>query len=306
MDTAYPSSRLRVSCRARREVASRHQRAAVRRADVLRLPADRGRRRPDGGCGSASRTSTASTTWLLFNAMARPPREVDETALGASSIRVSSDDASAHRADPSRPRPRRREWDSPTLRSGFRRRSSRLRTVEPRRAKIRYRKAQIAAVEWAVVEEEGESWFGFFRHERGTRDARSGAADPLPAHRRHPGVAVNERTIGCSMRRRLVPSLGSRPGRRRCAEGFALVESLVEFNGAQRRANQRACANWHALRRRSEAHLLAPDSRDLRRYEVKTYELGPAPAPVPSASLDKALRGAALLAQQNDARASRR
>jgi glyoxylase-like metal-dependent hydrolase (beta-lactamase superfamily II) len=105
----------------------------------------------------------------------------------------------------------------------------------------RYRKAQIAGIKkWAAVEEEGESWFGFsaVRPMPGTRD--DVLLIPLPGHSRgHCGVAVrrsNDWLLHCGdayfHHTEVEPHFGPAP------KGVRFFESLVEFNGAQRQANQ--------------------------------------------------------------------
>jgi glyoxylase-like metal-dependent hydrolase (beta-lactamase superfamily II) len=105
----------------------------------------------------------------------------------------------------------------------------------------RYRKAQIASVKkWAAVEEEGESWFGFsaVRAIPGTRDEV--LLIPLPGHSRgHCGVAVrraDDWLLHCGdayfHRSEVEPDGGLAP------KGVRFFESLVEFDGAERRANQ--------------------------------------------------------------------
>ena len=105
----------------------------------------------------------------------------------------------------------------------------------------RYRKVQIAAVKkWAAVEEEGESWFGFsaVRAMPGTRDEV--LLVPLPGHSRgHCGVAVrraNDWLLHCGdayfHHSEVEPDGGAAP------KGVRFFESMVQFDGAQRRANQ--------------------------------------------------------------------
>jgi glyoxylase-like metal-dependent hydrolase (beta-lactamase superfamily II) len=105
----------------------------------------------------------------------------------------------------------------------------------------RYRKAQIDSVKkWAAVEEEGESWFGFsaVRPIPGTRDEV--LLVPLPGHSRgHCGVAVrraDDWLLHCGdayfHHSEVELDGGATP------KGLRWFESLVEFDGAQRRANQ--------------------------------------------------------------------
>jgi glyoxylase-like metal-dependent hydrolase (beta-lactamase superfamily II) len=105
----------------------------------------------------------------------------------------------------------------------------------------RYRKVQIDAVKkWAAVEEEGESWFGFssVRPMPGTRDEV--LLIPLPGHSRgHCGVAVrrsNDWLLHCGdayfHHTEVEAQFGPAP------KGMRLFESIVQFDGAQRQANQ--------------------------------------------------------------------
>jgi glyoxylase-like metal-dependent hydrolase (beta-lactamase superfamily II) len=105
----------------------------------------------------------------------------------------------------------------------------------------RYRKVQIDAVEkWAAVEEEGESWFGFsaVRAMPGTRDEV--LLIPLPGHTRgHCGVAVkraDDWLLHCGdayFHHSEVEPGGSVP-----PKGVRFFESVVQFDGPQRLANQ--------------------------------------------------------------------
>ena len=105
----------------------------------------------------------------------------------------------------------------------------------------RYRAVQIAAVKkWAPVEEDGESWFGFsaVRAIPGMRDEV--LLVPLPGHSRgHCGVAVrraDDWLLHCGdayfHHSEVEPDGDAAP------KGVRWFESLVEFDGAQRRANQ--------------------------------------------------------------------
>ena len=105
----------------------------------------------------------------------------------------------------------------------------------------RYRVVQIAAVKkWAPVEEEGESWFGFsaVRAIPGTHDEV--LLVPLSGHTRgHCGVAVrraDDWLLHCGdayfHRSEVAPDGGAAP------KGLRWLESLVDVDGAQRRANQ--------------------------------------------------------------------
>jgi glyoxylase-like metal-dependent hydrolase (beta-lactamase superfamily II) len=105
----------------------------------------------------------------------------------------------------------------------------------------RYRAAQIAGVKkWAAVEEDGESWFGFsaVRAIPGTRDEV--LLVPLPGHSRgHCGVAVrrpDDWLLHCGdayfHHSEVAPGGGVTP------KGLRFFESMVEFDSAQRLANQ--------------------------------------------------------------------
>jgi glyoxylase-like metal-dependent hydrolase (beta-lactamase superfamily II) len=104
----------------------------------------------------------------------------------------------------------------------------------------RYRAVQIAAVKkWAVVKEEGESWFGFsaVRAIPGTRDEV--LLVPLPGHTRgHCGVAVrrsDDWLLHCGdayfHHSEVAPAGGAAP------RALSWFESLASVDGAQRRAN---------------------------------------------------------------------
>jgi glyoxylase-like metal-dependent hydrolase (beta-lactamase superfamily II) len=105
----------------------------------------------------------------------------------------------------------------------------------------RYRPVQLASVKkWDAIEEEGESWFGFsaVRAIPGTRDEV--LLVPLPGHTRgHCGVAVRRASdwlLHCGdayfHRSEVEPQFGAAP------KGVRFFESLVDVDGAQRRANQ--------------------------------------------------------------------
>jgi glyoxylase-like metal-dependent hydrolase (beta-lactamase superfamily II) len=105
----------------------------------------------------------------------------------------------------------------------------------------RYRAVQIAAVKkWAPVEEEGETWFGFsaVRAIPGTHDEV--LLVPLPGHTRgHCGVAVrraDDWLLHCGdayfHRFEVAPDGAAAP------KGLRWLESRVDVDGAQRRANQ--------------------------------------------------------------------
>ena len=104
----------------------------------------------------------------------------------------------------------------------------------------RYRPVQISAVKkWAVVKEEGESWFGFsaVRAIPATKDEV--LLVPLPGHTRgHCGVAVrrsDDWLLHCGdayfHRSEIEPGSGKAP------PGLRAFERLMSFNDAARRAN---------------------------------------------------------------------
>jgi glyoxylase-like metal-dependent hydrolase (beta-lactamase superfamily II) len=168
---------------------------------------------------------------------------------------------------------------------------------------------QIAAVKkWAAVEEVGESWFGFsaVRAIPGTRDEV--LLVPLPGHSRgHCGVAVrraNDWLLHCGdayfHHSEVELDGGATP------KGVRWFESLVEFNGAQRRANQARLQELARLALGEVKLICSHDVVDFAAMKSEAREAQPAPAPVRPPRLDGALRGAARLAQQSDARASRR
>jgi glyoxylase-like metal-dependent hydrolase (beta-lactamase superfamily II) len=108
------------------------------------------------------------------------------------------------------------------------------------RERSRYRVVQIAAVKkWAVVKEEGESWFGFsaVRAIPGTKDEV--LLVPLPGHTRgHCGVAVRRSEdwlLHCGdayfHRSEVEPGGGAAPA------GLRAFESFMSVDGAARRDN---------------------------------------------------------------------
>jgi glyoxylase-like metal-dependent hydrolase (beta-lactamase superfamily II) len=173
----------------------------------------------------------------------------------------------------------------------------------------RYRKAQIAAVKkWAAVEEDGESWFGFsaVRAIPGTRDEV--LLVPLPGHSRgHCGVAVrraDDWLLHCGdayfHHSEVEPNGGAAP------KGLRWFESVVQFDGAQRRANQARLRELARLALGEVKLICSHDLADFAAMKSEAREARPAPAPLRPPRLDGALRGAARPAQQSDARASRR
>ncbi len=173
----------------------------------------------------------------------------------------------------------------------------------------RYRKAQIAAVtKWAAVEEEGETWFGFsaVRAIPGTRDEV--LLVPLPGHSRgHCGVAVkraDDWLLHCGdayfHHSEVAPDGVATP------KGLRWFESMVEFNSAQRHANQARLRELARLALGEVKLVCSHDMVDFAAMKAEAREARPAPAPVRPPRLDGALRGAARLAPQSEARASRR
>ena len=173
----------------------------------------------------------------------------------------------------------------------------------------RYRAVQIAAVKkWAAVEEEGESWFGFsaVRAIPGTRDQV--LLVPLPGHTRgHCGVAVrraDDWLLHCGdayfHSSEVAPDGGAAP------RGLRWFESLADVDGAQRRANQARLRELARLALGEVKLICSHDFVEFAAMRSEAREAQPAPAPVRPPRLDGALRGAARLAQQSDARASRR
>jgi glyoxylase-like metal-dependent hydrolase (beta-lactamase superfamily II) len=173
----------------------------------------------------------------------------------------------------------------------------------------RYSAVQIAAVKkWAAVEEEGESWFGFsaVRAIPGTRDEV--LLVPLPGHTRgHCGVAVrraDDWLLHCGdayfHHSEVDPDGGAAP------KGLRWFESLVDVDGAQRCANQARLRELARLAFGEVKLICSHDIVDFAAMKSEAREAQPAPAPVRPPRLDGALRGAARLAQQSDARASRR
>jgi hypothetical protein len=80
----------------------------------------------------------------------------------------------------------------------------------------------------------------------------------------------------------------------------------VEFDGAQRRANQARLRELARFALGEVKLICSHDINDFAAMKNEAREAQPAPAPVRRPRLDGALRGAARLAQQNDSRASRR
>jgi hypothetical protein len=88
--------------------------------------------------------------------------------------------------------------------------------------------------------------------------------------------------------------------------GLRFFESLVEFDGAQRRANQARLRELARLALGEVKLICSHDLVDFAAMKSEAREARPAPTPLRPPRLDGALRGAARPAQQSDARASRR
>ena len=88
-------------------------------------------------------------------------------------------------------------------------------------------------------------------------------------------------------------------------KGVRFFESMVEFDGAQRRANQARLRELARLALGEVKLICSHDISDFAAMKSEAREIRPTPAPVRPPRLDGALRGARL-AQQSDARASRR
>jgi glyoxylase-like metal-dependent hydrolase (beta-lactamase superfamily II) len=180
---------------------------------------------------------------FMFNAMARPRLEVAETALRQVV------DLGYRPSDVRHIVPTHLDLDHAGGISDFPGAAVHIFATELRAAsnpsslneRARYRAVQIAAVKkWAVVKEEGESWFGFsaVRAIPGTRDEL--LLVPLPGHTRgHCGVAVR-RSDGWLLHcgdayfhhSEVEPGGGAAP------KGLRWFESLASVDGAQRLANQ--------------------------------------------------------------------
>jgi hypothetical protein len=140
----------------------------------------------------------------------------------------------------------------------------------------RYRKAQIAAVKkWAAVEEAGETWFGFsaVRAIPGMRDEV--LLVPLPFAR-----ALRRRHIRRGRLvptwRRLFPSLeiGAEGGA--APKGVRFFESMVQFDGAQRRANQARLRELARLAIGEVKLICSHDVADFAAMESEAREARPA------------------------------
>ena len=160
----------------------------------------------------------------------------------------------------------------------------------------------------AAVEEEGETWFGFsaVRAIPGMRDEV--LLVPLPGHSRgHCGVAIrraDDWLLHCGDAYFHHSEIGAEGGA--APKGVRFFESMVQFDGAQRRANQARLRELAHLALGEVELICSHDVADFAAMESEAREARPAPAPVRPPRLDGALRGAARPALQSDARASRR
>ena len=131
---------------------------------------------------------------------------------------------------------------------------------------------------------------------------------PLPGHSRgHCGVAVrraDDWLLHCGdayfHHSEVAPDGDAAP------KGLRWFESLVAFDGAQRRANQERLRELARLALGEVKLICSHDMADFATMKSEAREARPAPAPLRPPRLDGALRGAARRAQQSDARASRR
>ena len=168
----------------------------------------------------------------------------------------------------------------------------------------RYRKQQIDSVRtWAAVEDEGESWFGFsaVRAIPGTRDEV--LLIPLPGHTRgHCGVAVrraDDWLLHCGdayfHHAEVEPESAATP------RGVRFFETLAQFDGAQRRANQ---ARLRELARRAAGEVKLICSHDMSDFFAMKSAEREAQAASRSLSAPEPV-SAPRPAQQRDLRASR-
>jgi glyoxylase-like metal-dependent hydrolase (beta-lactamase superfamily II) len=216
---------------------------------------------------------------FMFNAMARPRLEVAETALRQVV------DLGYRPSDVRHIVPTHLDLDHAGGISDFPGAAVHVFAPELRAAsnpsslneRSRYRAVQIAAVKkWAVVKEEGESWFGFsaVRAIPGTRDEV--LLVPLPGHTRgHCGVAVrrsNDWLLHCGdayLHHSEVEPFGGAP-----PKGLRLFESLTSIDGAQRLANQ---ARLRELARLAIGEVKLICSHDLAEFAAMRSEAREAP-----------------------------
>jgi glyoxylase-like metal-dependent hydrolase (beta-lactamase superfamily II) len=172
------------------------------------------------------------------------------------------------------------------------------------RERSRYRAVQIAAVtKWAPIEEDGESWFGFsaVRAIPGTRDEV--LLVPLPGHSRgHCGVAVRRAEdwlLHCGdayfHHSEVEPEGGIAP------KGVRFFESMVQFDGPQRLANQARLRELARLAKGEVKLICSHDQSDFFGMKSAQREAQAAPHP-PSARKPVS---APQPVQQHDLRARR-
>jgi glyoxylase-like metal-dependent hydrolase (beta-lactamase superfamily II) len=248
---------------------------------------------------------------FLFNAMARPRLEVAETAL-RQVVDMGYRPSDVRHIVPTHLDPDHAGGLTDFPGAAVHVFAAELRAASNRSSlneRSRYRAVQIAAVKkWAVVEEEGESWFGFsaVRAIPGTRDEV--LLVPLPGHTRgHCGVAVrraDDWLLHCGdayfHHSEVEPGGGAAP------KGLRWFESRVDVDGAGRRANQARLRELARLAFGEVKLICSHDIADFAAMKSEEREAQPAPAPVRPPRLEGALREAARPAQQSDARASRR
>jgi len=173
------------------------------------------------------------------------------------------------------------------------------------RERLRYRTAQIGAVKtWAAVEEEGDTWFGFsaVRAVPETRDEV--LLIPLPGHSRgHCGVAVNRPSDGWLLHcgDAYLHHSEVEPGGGAAPKGLRFFESMVQFDSAQRLANQARLRELARLAAGEVTLICSHDPAEFAAMRNETREGGTAPgrvgAPEPI--------NAAPPVSQRDLRASR-
>ncbi len=168
----------------------------------------------------------------------------------------------------------------------------------------RYRKAQISSVKkWAAIEEEGNSWFGFsaVRAIPGTGDEV--LLIPLPGHSRgHCGVAVrraDDWLFHCGDAYFHHAEVAADGGK--APKGVRFFESLAQFDGAQRLANQ---ARLRELARLAAGEVTLICSHDISDFFAMKSAQREAPAAPQSASAAEPVV-APRPAQQRDLRARR-
>jgi hypothetical protein len=282
---AYPPPQLRVSLSARREVVRRLRRPAVAHAHVLPLPPDRERRLTDPGRrrarGRGCQRAAAARIPLQRDGAATARRRGDG-AKASRGYGLPPERCSAHRADPSRPRPRGRDLRFPQ-RCGprFRRRASgSLASVDAWRAKPVPQGTDRCSQEMGGGRGRRRIlvWlFGRARHSRNTRRGAAGTASWSLAR------ALRRRGQACG---RLVAPLRDayfhhsevEPDGDAAPRGLRFFESLVEFDGAQRRANQARLRELARLALGEVKLICSHDLVDFAAMRSEAREARPAPA----------------------------